>query len=61
VGRGVIREEVIRQLSWWVKSGDILHFDHGHCNTGAIMVTLRRVARAPSRGGRQGDARSPDR
>ncbi|MEY3666729.1 MAG: hypothetical protein RL572_269 [Pseudomonadota bacterium] len=61
VGRGVIREEVIRQLSWWVKSGDILHFDHDHGNTGAIMVTLRRVARAPSRGGRQGDARSPDR
>jgi hypothetical protein len=25
------------------------------------MVTLRRVARASSRGGRQGDARSPDR
>jgi hypothetical protein len=42
VGRGVIREEVMRQLSWLAMSGEILGFDHDDGNTGAIMVTLRR-------------------
>lgn len=41
VGRGLIREEVMRQLSWLSMSGDILDFDHDEGNSGAIMVTLR--------------------
>ncbi len=45
VGRGVIREEVMRQLSWLAMSGEILDFDHDEGNTGAIMVTLRRAPR----------------
>ena len=47
VGRGLIRDEVMRQLSWLAMSGDILEFDHCAGNTGAIMVTLRRL---PGRG-----------
>lgn len=42
VGRGLIREEVLHQLSWLRHSGEILGFDYEHGNTGAIMVLLRR-------------------
>jgi len=49
VGRGLIREEVMRQLSWLAMSGEILGFDHDAGNTGAILVTLRRVQREPAR------------
>ncbi len=42
VGRGLIREEVLRQLSWLLHAGEILAFDHENGNTGAIMVSLRR-------------------
>ncbi len=42
VGRGVIREEVMRQLSWLITTGEILDFDHDEGNTGAIMVIMRR-------------------
>lgn len=42
VGRGLIREEVMRQLSWLALRGEILDFDHDAGNTGAILVTLRR-------------------
>jgi hypothetical protein len=45
VGRGVIREEVMRHLSWLAMSGKILDFDHDEGNTGAIMVTLRKAVR----------------
>lgn len=48
VGRGVIREEVMRHLSWLAMSGEILDFDHDEGNTGAIMVTLRRTQRQAS-------------
>ena len=42
VGRGLIREEVLRQLSWLQHNGEILGFEHEGGNTGAIMITLRR-------------------
>lgn len=42
VGRGFIREEVLLQLSWLQRSGEILAFDHEDGNAGAIMVTVRR-------------------
>lgn len=42
VGRGLIREEVILQLSWLLRAGEILAFDHEGGNTGAILVTVRR-------------------
>jgi hypothetical protein len=45
VGRGVIREEVMRQLSWLITNGEILDFDHDEGNTGAIMVIMRRSRR----------------
>jgi len=45
VGRGLIREEVMRQLSWLAMRGEILEFDHDAGNTGAIMVTLRKLPR----------------
>lgn len=45
VGRGLIREEVMRQLSWLRMSGEILDFDHDEGNTGAILVTLRKPRR----------------
>jgi len=42
VGRGLIRDEVMRQLSWLAMRAEILEFDHDAGNTGAILVTLRR-------------------
>jgi hypothetical protein len=45
VGRGLIRDEVMRQLSWLAMRGEILEFDHDAGNTGAILVTLRRQGR----------------
>jgi DNA-nicking Smr family endonuclease len=42
VGRGLIRDEAMRQLSWLAMRGEILEFDHDAGNTGAIFVTLRR-------------------
>lgn len=46
VGRGLIREEVMRQLTWKMMKGEILAFDHDAGNTGAILVTLRKCSRA---------------
>ncbi len=60
VGRGVIREEVMRQLSWLALSGEILDFDHDEGNTGAILVTLRRApGRAPGRAAARRAAQKP--
>ena len=42
VGRGLIREEVLLQLSWLQRSGEILGFDHEAGNQGAILVAIRR-------------------
>jgi predicted ATP-dependent serine protease len=41
VGRGLIRDEVLRQLSWLQHSGRLLTYDYDDGNTGAILVTLR--------------------
>ncbi len=41
VGRGLIRDEVMRQLSWLKHSGEIMGFDHDNGNTGAFLVTIR--------------------
>lgn len=41
VGRGLIRDEVLRQLSWLQHSGQLLSYDYDGANTGAILVTLR--------------------
>ena len=41
VGRGLIRDEVLRQLSWLQHSGELLTYDYDGGNTGAILVTLR--------------------
>jgi hypothetical protein len=35
----------MRQLSWLAMRGEILEFDHDAGNTGAIMVTLRKLPR----------------
>jgi len=45
VGRGVIRDEVMRQLSWLALKGEILSVDHDDGNTGALLVVLRRSRR----------------
>lgn len=45
VGRGLIRDEVQRQLSWLKHSGEVLDFDHDKGNTGAIIIQLRKVLR----------------
>lgn len=42
VGRGLIRDEVIRQLSWLKHTDKILEFDHDNGNTGSLLVTIRR-------------------
>jgi len=42
VGRGLIRDEVQRNLSWLKLSGEVLDFDHDDGNTGAILIQLRR-------------------
>lgn len=42
VGRGLIREEVLLQLSWLQRAGEILAFDHENGNTGAVLVRIRR-------------------
>ncbi|MDP1931397.1 MAG: hypothetical protein Q8L60_08070 [Gammaproteobacteria bacterium] len=42
VGRGLIREEVLLQLSWLQRSGEILSFNYESGNTGAILITIRR-------------------
>lgn len=42
VGRGLIREEVLLQLGWLQRSGEIIAFHHEGGNAGAILVTLRR-------------------
>ena len=42
VGHGMIREEVLLQLSWLQRAGEILVFDHEGSNTGAILITVRR-------------------
>lgn len=47
VGRGLIRDELHRQLSWLKHSGEILDYDHDDGNTGAIVIQLRR---GPKRG-----------
>lgn len=57
VGRGRIREEVMRQLSWLVMRGEIMDFDHDEGNTGAIVVMLRR---SPRRGSSPGAGRRSD-
>lgn len=60
VGRGVIREEVMRQLSWLAMNGDILDFDHDEGNTGAIMVFMRRSQRQVlRRRGTRGSGQKP--
>ncbi len=41
VGRGQIRDEVIRQLSWLKHNAEIMDFDHDNGNTGALLVTIR--------------------
>jgi len=41
VGRGLIRDEVMRQLSWLKHSKEIVNFDHDSGNTGALLVTIR--------------------
>lgn len=41
VGRGLIREDVMRELSWLKHSGAIMNFDHDEGNTGAILVQLK--------------------
>lgn len=48
VGRGLIREEVMRQLGWLALRGEILDFDHDAGNSGALLVTLRRKGRRGS-------------
>lgn len=44
VGRGAIRDEALRQLSWLELKGEILSVDHDDGNTGALLVVLRRPA-----------------
>lgn len=41
VGRGLIRDEIHRQLSWLKHSGEVLDYDHDEGNTGAIVIQLR--------------------
>lgn len=41
VGRGLIRDETIRQLSWLKHNGEIVDFDHDKGNTGALLVIIR--------------------
>ena len=40
VGRGLIRDEVLRQLSWLQHSEKVQSFDYDRGNTGAIFVKL---------------------
>ncbi len=42
VGRGLIRDEVLRQLHWLQHTGEIPGFDYEAGNTGAILVLIRR-------------------
>jgi len=46
VGRGLIREEMQRHLSWLKLSGEVLDYDHDDGNTGAIVIQLRQTAKA---------------
>lgn len=41
VGRGLIRDEVHRHLSWLKHSGELIDYDHDNGNTGAIVVRVR--------------------
>lgn len=45
VGRGLIRDEVQRQLSWLQHSGGVISYDHDEDNTGAIVIQLRQGAK----------------
>ncbi len=42
VGSGLIREEVLSQLSWLQRSQQILDFAYDGSNTGAILVSIRK-------------------
>ena len=41
VGRGLIRDEIHRHLSWLKHSGEVLDYDHDEGNTGAILIQIR--------------------
>jgi len=45
VGRGLIRDEIHRQLSWLKHSGEVLDYGHDDGNTGAIVIRLRHETR----------------
>jgi hypothetical protein len=45
VGRGLIRDEIQRHLSWLKHSGEVLDFDHDEGNTGVIVIQLRQRAK----------------
>lgn len=41
VGRGLIRDETNRHLSWLKHSGEVIDYDHDDGNTGAIVIRIR--------------------
>jgi hypothetical protein len=45
VGRGLIRDEIHRHLSWLKHTGEVLDYDHDEGNAGAIVIQLRREAK----------------
>lgn len=42
VGSGLIREEVLTQLSWLLRSEQILGFGYDGTNTGAVLISIRK-------------------
>lgn len=42
VGRGLIRDEIHRHLSWLKHSGEVLDYANDDANTGAIVIQLRK-------------------